>query len=93
MITLGEVDGEKLQQLLGELLNSHTIYRAKGFAALPNKPMRQVVQAVGKRLDVHFDRMWNNDEARLTQLVFIGKDLVKADIEAALAPAVIKVTG
>ncbi|NRA54505.1 MAG: cobalamin biosynthesis protein CobW [Gammaproteobacteria bacterium] len=93
VITLGEVDGEKLQQLLGELLNSHNIYRAKGFAALPNKPMRQVVQAVGKRLDVHFDRMWNNDEARLTQLVFIGKDLVKADIEAALAPAVIKVTG
>ena len=93
VITLGEVDGEKLQQLLGELLNSHYIYRAKGFAALPNKPMRQVVQAVGKRLDVHFDRMWNNDEARLTQLVFIGKDLVKADIEAALAPAVIKVTG
>jgi len=93
VITLGQVDGEKLQQLLGELLNSHNIYRAKGFAALPNKPMRQVVQAVGKRLDVHFDRMWNNDEARLTQLVFIGKDLVKAEIEAALAPAVVKVAG
>lgn len=91
VIKLGEVDGDKLQQILSELLHRHNIYRAKGFAALPNKPMRQVVQAVGKRIDVHFDRMWAADEARLTQLVFIGKDLIKADLEAALAQACVSV--
>lgn len=92
VIKLGEVDGDKLQKILTELLNSHNIYRAKGFAALPNKPMRQVVQAVGKRIDVHFDRMWNADDERLTQLVFIGKNINQQDIEAALAPALIKVS-
>jgi len=92
VITMGEVDGEKLQQILSDLINTNNIYRAKGFAALPNKPMRQVVQAVGKRLDVHFDRMWNKDEARLTQLVFIGKNLVQADVEAQLQQALIEVS-
>lgn len=75
VVTLGEVDADKLQTTLKALLSEHTIYRAKGFAALPNKPMRQVIQAVGERLDTHFDRLWGTDEARQTHLVFIGKNL------------------
>ena len=78
VISIGEVDGEKLQAQLMSLLEKYNIYRAKGFAALPGKPMRQVLQAVGTRLDSHFDRLWAADEARLTQLVFIGKDLDEA---------------
>lgn len=84
VISIGEVDNDKLQQTVAELLAKHTIFRVKGFVALPNKPMRQVLQAVGKRIDYHFDRPWQADEARQTQLVFIGKQLVKADIEASL---------
>lgn len=90
VITLGEVDGDKLQAVLHDLLARHNIYRAKGFAALPGKPMRQVLQAVGKRLDVHFDRLWQADEQPGTNLVFIGKDITKADIEAALKEAELK---
>ena len=87
VISMGEVDGAALQQVLNTLLNTYNIYRAKGFAALPGKPMRQVLQAVGKRLDVHFDRLWNTDEPRQTNLVFIGKGIEKATIEAALKTA------
>ncbi len=84
---MGEVDSDKLQTILGDLLKEHTIYRAKGFAAIPDKPMRQVIQAVGERLESHFDRLWDADEARVTQLVFIGKGLDEEYINQALAQA------
>ncbi len=87
VIKLGEVDGDKLQAILTDLLAAHNIFRAKGFAALPGKPMRQVLQAVGKRLDVHFDRLWQADETPATNLVFIGKDITEAEIKAALQQA------
>lgn len=87
VITLGEVQGDALQTILKDLIAQNNIYRAKGFAALPGKPMRQVLQAVGKRLDVHFDRLWAQDDARKTQLVFIGKGIEKAAIEAELKRA------
>ncbi len=87
VIRLGEVDEDKLQSLLQELLAQHNIFRAKGFAALPGKPMRQVLQAVGKRLEAHFDRLWAADEPRKTSLVFIGKDLKEADIKEVLQEA------
>lgn len=87
VITLGEVDDQHLQTLLSQLLSQHNIYRAKGFAAIPGKPMRRVLQAVGQRLDAYFDRLWQADESRLTQLVFIGKGINETDIKAVLTEA------
>jgi len=87
VLKFAEVDGEQLQQILQQLLKEHNIYRAKGFAAIPNKPMRQVIQAVGERIDVHFDRMWQIEEPRLTQLVVIGKGLDRNVLEQALKQA------
>ena len=87
VLKFDEVDGDKLQQVLQQLLSEHNIYRAKGFAAIPNKPMRQVIQAVGERIDVHFDRMWQTDEPRLTQLVVIGKGLDRDVLTHALKQA------
>lgn len=87
VISMGEVDSEQLQSALKQLLSEYNIFRAKGFAALPGKPMRQVLQAVGKRLDVYFDRPWQPLEEHKTQLVFIGKGIQKATVEAALQKA------
>ncbi|GGK68248.1 cobalamin biosynthesis protein CobW [Amphritea balenae] len=89
VITLGEVDSDKLQAALKSLLSDFNIYRAKGFAALSGKPMRQVFQAVGKRLDVYFDRPWAADESRTTSLVFIGKGIEESVIKTALETALI----
>lgn len=88
VVTLPEVDSERLQACLNQLLLQQNIFRIKGFAALPDKPMRQVLQAVGQRLECYFDRLWQPDEARQTQLVFIGKGIHQADIEAVLNKAV-----
>lgn len=85
VITLGEVDGDALASKLQQLLIDHEIYRAKGFAAIPGKPMRRVIQAVGERLEGYFDRLWAQDEIRQTQLVIIGKDLDIPALREALA--------
>lgn len=88
-ITLGEVDSDKLVAVVDGLIAVNTIYRVKGFLALPGKPMRQVLQGVGERLERYFDRAWAGDETRQSKLVLIGKDLVEADLRSALAAAVL----
>ncbi|MDR5838856.1 cobalamin biosynthesis protein CobW [Caballeronia sp. LZ034LL] len=75
-----------LQTLVGQ----HTIYRVKGFAALPGAAMRLVVQGVGQRFDSYFDRRWEAHEDRQqSRFVLIGEDLsadaLQRAFEAALA--------
>jgi cobalamin biosynthesis protein CobW len=54
------------------IIETHDILRLKGFADVPGKPMRLVIQAVGNRIDTYFDRPWKADETRATRLVVIG---------------------
>ena len=91
VITMGEVDSEALQNQLSTILAEFNIYRAKGFAALSNKPMRQVIQAVGERLEVYFDRPWASGEQRKSQLVVIGKGLDLTVISARLRTAEVSI--
>lgn len=87
VIALGPVDSERLLAGMQQLIAEQTIYRAKGFAAVGDKPMRQVVQAVGERVAHYFDRLWTADEARETRLVFIGHDLDRDRIRTVLGEA------
>lgn len=62
------------------------VLRIKGFADIDGKPMRLLVQAVGARVQSHFDRPWKADEQRSTRLVVIGlHGLDRARVEAVLA--------
>ncbi len=83
-IEFGEVDGEFITRAVQQLIRENTIYRVKGFLALPGKAMRQVFQGVGDRIDRYFDRLWRCDEERRGRLVFIGKGLNAEEIESAL---------
>ena len=85
VIALPAVDRERLLAALGRLVEQHTILRVKGFAEIPGKPMRWLLQGVGRRFDHHFDRAWRKDEKRGTRLVFIGQDLDEAALRAGLA--------
>ena len=89
VVSLGEVDDNKLINALGLLIEELSIYRAKGFAAIPGKPMRKVIQGVGTRIDQYFDRLWQADETRSTNIVIIGKDLDEEYVTSKLAEAVI----
>jgi len=69
---------------LKQLVQDQEIYRIKGFVAVPNKPMRMVVQGVGDRLEHFFDRPWQATEPRQTRLVLIGRALDQSQIEGVL---------
>ncbi|WP_313646925.1 cobalamin biosynthesis protein CobW [Pseudomonas sp.] len=86
-IDLPEADERLLLEALNQLVVEFGILRAKGFAAIPGKPMRLLVQGVGTRFDKHFDRAWRADEPRLTRLVLIGQDLDAALLESRLRQA------
>src|SRR5205807_2402895 len=58
---------------LGAVIREHDVLRVKGFVDVPDRDRRQVVQAVGDRVQQHFDRPWLAGEARATRLVVIGK--------------------
>lgn len=86
-IDLPEADESLLLDALTQLVVEFGILRAKGFAAIPGKPMRLLVQGVGTRFDKHFDRAWRADEPRITRLVLIGQDLDAVQLEARLRQA------
>src|SRR3990167_906685 len=82
VIKLPQLDRERLLQILQQLVEEHTIFRVKGFVALPGKPMRLLVQGVGKRFDSYFDRRWREDETPASHLVLIGQDLNQQRLQA-----------
>lgn len=87
-VELAQVDSDKLMKLIEQLMAQHTIYRVKGIAAVANKPMRQVIQGVGTRLERYYDRVWHASETPSSRIVLIGKDLNKEKIESVLHQAV-----
>jgi cobalamin biosynthesis protein CobW len=73
---------------LSSVIRDHDILRIKGFVDVPGRERRQVVQAVGDRVQQHFDRAWHPGELRATRLVVIGKSgLDRAAIMAGLRAA------
>jgi cobalamin biosynthesis protein CobW len=65
---------------LKHLVQELEIYRIKGFVHVTNKPMRMVLQGVGDRFDSFYDRLWQEDEARMTKLVVIGRNLQQSEL-------------
>jgi cobalamin biosynthesis protein CobW len=86
VVTVGPVtDGAAFQARLAAAIRTHDILRVKGFVDVPGRDRRQIVQAVGDRVQHYFDRPWGPGEHRATRLVVIGKKgLDRAAIEAAL---------
>jgi cobalamin biosynthesis protein CobW len=58
---------------LAEIAERHDVLRIKGFVEVRGKPMRLLVQGVGKRFQKNFDRPWRADEPRRGRLVVIGE--------------------
>jgi len=88
-VDLPEVEERTLLEALNALVERHAVLRIKGFVAIPGKPMRLLVQGVGKRFDKHFDRAWRSDETRGTRLVVIGQELDQAAISNELRTALV----
>jgi cobalamin biosynthesis protein CobW len=87
VLRFGEIERTALLRGLEAVVREHEVYRAKGFGAVQGKPMRLVVQGVGSRFDSYFDRAWNPDEKRATELVLIGHDLDREQVTRTLLRA------
>ena len=74
---------------LSEAARTHDILRIKGFVEVVGKPMRMLVQGVGRRFRRDFDRPWGADEPRASRLVVIAqKGVDRAAVAAAFIAAV-----
>ncbi|HLY45776.1 MAG TPA: cobalamin biosynthesis protein CobW [Stellaceae bacterium] len=89
VVELGPIaDAARFRAQLASVIRAHDVLRVKGFLDIPGRDRRQVVQAVGDRIEQHFDRPWLAGERRASRLVVIGeKGLDRAAISAALGAA------
>ncbi len=82
-----QADPEALAARIATLAGARRILRVKGYAAVSGKPMRMLVQAVGARVRLQYDRPWRAGEDRRSRLVVIAErgDIDADAIRAALA--------
>jgi cobalamin biosynthesis protein CobW len=86
VLELGELGSPApLLAALGQAIAAHDILRVKGFVAIAGRPARLLIQAVGPRIQHHYDRHWQAEEQRASRLVVIGQARMdRAAIEAML---------
>ena len=87
VIDLPEIaDPDALSAAIQRLAQDQNILRVKGYIAVTGKPMRLLVQAVGARVRMQYDRPWGATP-RASHLVVIGEmaDVNGAAIRAVLA--------
>ena len=77
LVEAGELDGEKLNAWLSELLQTQgpNIFRTKGILNIAGEDQRFVFQGVHMLFDGRADRPWKPTETRKNELVFIGRNL------------------
>ena len=81
------IDPQKLLPWLNEFTQERgpDLLRLKGILAFPDEPKRFVVQGVHMILEGDTQRDWREGEARVSRLVFIGRNLDRAELERAFA--------
>jgi G3E family GTPase len=75
---------EALELFVQELSEKEKIYRSKGFLWISGNPRRAIFHGVNNRFTLMWDRLWEKDEKRQSQLVFIGKNLSEARVRKEL---------
>jgi len=80
---------EKFEFFVQRLSEAEKVYRSKGFISIGGNPRRAIFHGVNNRFTIMWDRLWEKDEKRTSQLVFIGKGLndtkIRAELEKCLA--------
>ena len=84
------LDLKKVEAWLSEVIREmgEKIYRSKGILLIKGQPKRVIFQGVQMMFDARPDRLWNVGERRLSQLVFIGKELDEPRIRRGFAGCV-----
>jgi len=87
MSTEKPIDPQKLLPWINQITQERgpDILRLKGIIAFPDEPKRFVIQGVHMIVEGDTQRDWRDDEKRVSRLVFIGRNLDRAELEAAFA--------
>jgi G3E family GTPase len=82
--TPGDLNSKRLNEWLGQLLMNRgpDIFRMKGVLSIQGDDRRFVFQGVHMLFDGRPDRPWGKKEARHNALIFIGRNLNRAELEA-----------
>jgi G3E family GTPase len=88
--TPGDLDGKRFNQWMSQLLQTKgtDIFRMKGIVSIAGRPERFVFQGVHMLFDGRPDRNWGA-EPRRNQLIFIGRNLDRAEIEQGFAKCLV----
>ncbi|NER84660.1 MAG: GTP-binding protein [Leptolyngbya sp. SIO1D8] len=80
----GSVDSDRLNRWLYQLVQARgaDIFRMKGIIDADNAPRRFVFQGVHMTLDGRPGKPWQPNEVRRNELVFIGRNLDEAELQA-----------
>ncbi len=78
------MDKQKIARWLTKLVKEkgQDILRAKGIIDVKDNPRRLVFQAVHMILEGDMQREWRPGEERVSRMVFIGRNLDKAELKA-----------
>ncbi len=81
------INPEKLLPWINQITQERgpDILRLKGIIAFPDEPKRFVIQGVHMIVEGDTQRDWRDGEPRVSRLVFIGRNLDRAELEAAFA--------
>jgi G3E family GTPase len=77
------LDGDRLTAWLRALLaeKGQDILRAKGILDIKGRNERLAFQAVHMMMEGDFQRAWHADEKRISRIVFIGRNLKRAELK------------
>jgi len=83
----GDLVLDQVQEWISNLLQTKgtEIYRMKGVLSIEHAEQRFVYQAVHMIFTGNFMEPWEQDEPRESKLVFIGKNLVREELQAAFS--------
>ncbi|BAZ20787.1 cobalamin synthesis protein P47K [Kalymmatonema gypsitolerans NIES-4073] len=82
LVAEGALDGDKLNDWLGQLLQTQgpDIFRMKGILSIAGEDSRFVFQGVHMLFEGKPERPWKDGETRKNELVFIGRNLDEAQL-------------
>ena len=92
LVESGAVDDAKINTWFDELManQGHDIFRMKGILNIAGADHRYVFQGVHMMFDGAKERLWQPDEPRKSELVFIGRNLEQMNLAESFRACLVK---
>jgi len=89
---IGDLDLNKFNTWISWVLDNRgvDIFRSKGIISVAGRDERFVFQGVHMLFDAQSDRLWKPGETRKTQIVFIGRNLDRLELNAGFNQCIVK---